>query len=157
MGLNNLGAGVLEFGFWQALGLKTGTRDDSNPVDFSTLERRGSWNDSLICAAELCPRATPDLVAPAFDLPPVTLREKLRSIALTEPRIVELSMGADVARLRFVQRSFLMHYPDVIDVLVAPAGSERSMLAPYSRSLAGQRDFGVNRARLERWLAAISR
>ena len=55
---------------------------------------------------------------------------------------------------RFVQYTRLMRYPDTIDVEVIPAG-ENSTLALYSRSLVGRKDFGVNRARLKRWLAAL--
>jgi uncharacterized protein (DUF1499 family) len=38
---------------------------------------------------------------------------------------------------------------------VLPAGAGRSTLAIYSRSLVGRKDFGVNRARIQRWLAAL--
>jgi uncharacterized protein (DUF1499 family) len=33
----------------------------------------------------------------------------------------------------------------------------QATLAIYSRSLIGHGDFGVNRARIERWLAALAR
>jgi len=56
---------------------------------------------------------------------------------------------------RFLQHSLLMRYPDTIDVQVLPAGDKQSTLAIYSRSLIGRKDFGVNRARVERWLAAL--
>ena len=146
----------MEFGFWQSIGLKIGTREDAGPVDFATLERRTSPNDSLICAAELCPRARADAVVPVFSLSPADLHERLRAVVLAEPRTLELA-GAGESHLRFVQRSFLLRYPDIIDVLVAPRGENASALALYSRSLVGRRDFGVNRARLERWLAALSK
>lgn len=144
-----------EFGFWQSIGLATGTRDDSRPVDFATLERRTSPNDALICPGDMCPRATADAASPAFPVAASVLREKLRAIVLAEPGASELDVGAGTDRLRFVQRSRLLRYPDIIDALVAPRGDNASTLALYSRSLVGRRDFGVNRARLERWVARL--
>lgn len=142
------------FGFWQSLGLATGTRDDAGPIDFASLERRATPNDSLICPKGFCPRARADLEAPAFAISPDRLRETLRHIVLSEARTRELDAARD--GLRFVQRSFLLRYPDVIDVVIAPRGNGGSTLALYSRSLVGRRDFNVNRRRLERWLAALA-
>ena len=48
-----------------------------------------------------------------------------------------------------------MRFPDTIDAEVLPVGDNQSTLALYSRSLIGRKDFGVNRARLTRWLAAL--
>ena len=56
---------------------------------------------------------------------------------------------------RFVQVTRLMRYPDTVDLEVIPVGENQSTLALYSRSLVGRKDFGVNRARLQRWLAAV--
>ncbi len=155
-------AGVLmagqasEFGFWQSVGLATGTRDDARPVDFSVLTRRSSPNDALVCPRDVCPGARADSEPPVFALPVQRLREKLRAAALTEPRTVELSADPQSNRLRFAQRSALLRYPDIIDVLIVPRGGANATLALYSRSLVGRKDFDVNRARIERWLAAIS-
>ncbi len=146
-----------DFGVWQAIGLATGTRDDLRPVDFATLERRETPNDALVCPRNFCPRATADFEPPVFSLSAANLRERLRAVARAEARTLELSGGADAARLRFVQRSNLMRYPDVVDVAIVPLGESASTLALWSRGAVGRRDFGVNRARLERWLAAASR
>ena len=142
------------FGFWHKLGLATGTRDDARPVDFATLERRTSPNDALICAPGLCPRAQADEQISPVALSPDVLRERLRAVALAEPRTQELSVGPELSRLRFVQRSALLRYPDVIDVLIVPREGG-SALALYSRSLVGRKDFGVNRARLGRWASGV--
>ena len=48
-----------------------------------------------------------------------------------------------------------MRFPDTIDAEVLAVGDDQSTLALYSRSLIGRKDFGVNRARLQRWLAAL--
>ena len=57
--------------------------------------------------------------------------------------------------MRFLQLTRLMRFPDTIDAEVLPAGDNQSTLAIYSRSLVGRKDFGVNRARLERWYSAL--
>jgi uncharacterized protein (DUF1499 family) len=142
------------FGFWQALGRATGTRDDLGPVDFSALERRSSPNDALVCPPDACPRARADEKAPIFDMPAAQLGDTLRRAILAEPRVEALATPAP-NRLRFAQRSFLMRYPDIIDILVLPIGEDRSTLALYSRSAVGHSDLGVNAARLRRWLSVI--
>ncbi len=143
------------FGFWQAIGRATGTRADLDPIDFATLERRSSPNDALVCPEDVCPKARADRPAPEFAMSVGQLKERLGAAILAEPRVQALAAPSE-NHLRFVQRSFLMRYPDVVDVLVLPRGEARSTLALYSRSAVGHSDLGVNRARLERWLAAFT-
>jgi uncharacterized protein (DUF1499 family) len=57
----------------------------------------------------------------------------------------------------FVARSAWLNFPDLIVAQVTAAGSDASTLALYSRSVYGYGDFGVNRARLITWLAALDR
>lgn len=142
------------FGFWQAVGSATGARDDLDPIDFNALERRSSPNDALVCPVGVCPKARADAVAPVFDVPAAALLEKARRAILLEPRVRVLPASAP-DRLRFVQRSLLMRYPDIVDILVLPRGDAQSTLALYSRSAVGHSDLGVNGARLRRWLALI--
>lgn len=56
-----------------------------------------------------------------------------------------------------MQRTPLLGFPDTIDVLYVDLPDGRSSLALYSRSKLGYRDLGANRARLERWLAHLTR
>ena len=85
---------------------------------------------------------------------PEALDALLLAVARGEQRLTELPDSAPLRR-RFVQRTRLLRFPDLIDVHVLPA-SAGATLALYSRSLLGRRDFGVNRARLWRWLAAMN-
>ena len=87
--------------------------------------------------------------------PAAALLARLKEIARAQPDTRELSCEPDCERIaRFLQRTRMMRFPDTIDVEVFPAPGG-STLAIYSRSLIGRRDFGVNRARIARWLAAL--
>ena len=84
------------------------------------------------------------------------LLARLKKVALAESDTGELPCAPNCDRIaRFLQHTRLMRFPDTIDVEVFPAASNQSTLAIYSRSLIGRKDFGVNRARITRWLAAL--
>ena len=48
-----------------------------------------------------------------------------------------------------------MRYPDSITVRFLPLEEGRSTLAIYSRSHYGRSDFGVNKERVDGWLASL--
>ena len=141
------------YGVYYGIAKRTGSRLDIAPVDWATLTRHPT-NDALICPASHCPNATADQQAKVYPLAPADLLARLKQIALAEPDTKELAPDRD-RTARFVQYTRLMRYPDTIDVEVIPIGENQSTLALYSRSLVGRKDFGVNRARLQRWLAAL--
>ena len=94
--------------------------------------------------------------AKVYPLAPADLLARVKRVALAEPDTKELPGAPDRERgARFVQYTRLMRYPDTTDVDIIPAGEGRATLALYSRSLVGRKDFGVNCARLTRWLAAV--
>jgi uncharacterized protein (DUF1499 family) len=72
-------------------------------------------------------------------------------VALAQPRTTLHAAFDDRLQAHFVARSALLNFPDLIAVQVTPD----SGLILWSRSLYGRSDFGVNRARLETWLAAL--
>jgi uncharacterized protein (DUF1499 family) len=133
----------------------SGTARDMGPIDFATLRRRSSPNDALACPPGHCTFATPDRATKVYDMPPAALSARLTQVALAEPRTRALPCPPSCELLRFVQYSRLMGFPDTIDVQILPSGNGQSTLAIYSRSLVGHGDFGVNRARIDRWLAAL--
>ena len=141
------------YGAYYGLARLTGAALDIGPVDWATLQRHRTPNDALVCPAGHCPHAPSDDVAKVYATPPAALLARLKMIALAEPDTRELP-GAPESGARFLQQTKLMRFPDTIDVAVLPA-SANSTLAIYSRSLIGRRDFGVNRARIRRWLAAL--
>ena len=157
LGLGVVGYALLEkrprYGIYYGLAKLTGSRLAIAPVDWATLTRSPTPNDALICPAGHCPRARVDREPPTYALEPSALLARLKETVRAEAHTVELPVGGDRAA-RFIQYTPLMRYPDTIDVAVLPVAGG-STLALYSRSLIGRGDFGVNRARLERWLAAL--
>jgi len=143
------------YGAYYGIAKLSGAKLDIGPVDFATLTRRRSGNDALVCPSGYCPAAASDWDAKTYAISPTELLARLNAIALAEPRTRLIDKSDHVAR--FIQYSHLMRFPDTIDVEVLPAGGSGSTLAIYSRSLVGSRDFGVNRARVARWLAALDR
>jgi uncharacterized protein (DUF1499 family) len=143
------------YGAYYGLAKLTGARIDIGSVNFATLTRHNTPNDALICPAARCPDAKPDAEPKTYVVPPAELLERLKKIALAEPGTSELPGEPNCERTaRFLQHTRLMRFPDTIDAEVYPAG-DGSTLAVYSRSLLGRKDFGVNRARITRWLAAL--
>jgi uncharacterized protein (DUF1499 family) len=144
------------YGVYYDIAKRTGSRLDIEPVNWAMLTRHATPNDALICPDAHCPNAKPDEEPKVYPLAPGELLARLKQIALAEPDTKELAGDPHRARTgRFVQYTRLMRYPDTIDAEVMPAGEGQSTLALYSRSLVGRKDFGVNRARLTRWLAAL--
>ena len=144
------------YGVYYGLAKLAGAPLDIGPVDWATLTRHTTPNDALVCPADRCPRAKPDREPQIYPLEPSALLTRLRTIVQADGNVVELYCGADCDhKARFIQYTRLMRYPDTIDIAVFPAGDGQSTLAIYSRSLIGTGDFGVNRARLARWLAAL--
>ena len=60
----------------------------------------------------------------------------------------------DEGRATWEARSRVVGFPDYVSVRVLPEG-EGSVLTAYGRLRFGYDDVGVNRGRLERWLAAL--
>jgi|tagenome__1003787_1003787.scaffolds.fasta_scaffold20680653_2 uncharacterized protein (DUF1499 family) len=144
------------YGAYYGLARLTGSRLDIGAVNFATLTRHATPNDALVCPAAHCPNAKPDAEPKHYPHAPGELLARLKAIALAEPGTRELYCGTGCDHTaRILQHTQLMRFPDTIDIEVLPAGDNRATLAIYSRSLLGRSDFGVNRARIARWLAAL--
>jgi uncharacterized protein (DUF1499 family) len=128
------------------------------PVDFAGLERKASPNQYLVAPDGLTPRAKPDMESPVFSVPPDRLRDAFLAVIAEAPRTTLLNRSADGLRLTLVQRTALLRFPDYIDVAVQPApggNGDGSTIVIYSRSRFGYSDLGVNRKRVEDWMAAL--
>jgi len=128
---------------------------DLGDVRFETLERRPSPNDAL-AMPESFGSARLDMTSPVYALPPHALRDAFRRALEGEKRLARVAENEVALTARYVQRTALLGFPDTIVVRFVAMGPERSSIAFYSRSKFGYSDLGANKARLERWLAALA-
>ncbi len=129
---------------------------DLGPVDFETLKRRTTPNDALACPPGLC-AARSDVTSPVFAVSAPELQKAFAKAIATEPRVEQVASDESGFSARYVQRSKVFRFPDTINVRFIDLGEGRSTIALYSRSQLGEGDFGVNHARIERWLAKLEK
>lgn len=122
-------------------------------ADPLTTERTGRPNDYLI-APEGLAAAEPDAVFTARDLPGRELIFLFDSIASNAPRTRVIGGSVDELHVTYLHQSALFGFPDYISVKVVEQEGGAA-LAIWSRSRFGYSDMGVNRDRVERWLAAM--
>jgi len=127
---------------------------DLGPINFETLERRETANDALACPRRLC-EAKSDLETPLFAVDADGLRAAMAKVIASEPRITVVHIDDEAMTDRYVQRSAVFGFPDTIVVRYLDQPGATSTMAIYSRSQLGLGDMGVNRARIERWLAEL--
>ena len=90
------------------------------------------------------------------DLPRAALAAQLDAVILATPRTTRLAGNLEEGYASYVTRSGLWGFPDVASVkIVEDAGGGAAVLI-LSRQVYGIEDFGVNRARVEGWLAQIT-
>ncbi len=123
-------------------------------VDFSTLERRPTPNQYLLCPTGMCAAET-DGAAPIFNVPAPKLQAAWDEMIAEQPRVQVLRRDITNKQIDYVQRSRLMRFPDLITVRFVPMDDTHATIAIYSRSVYGKGDMGVNRARVEEWLAKL--
>jgi uncharacterized protein (DUF1499 family) len=124
-------------------------------VDFASLALGWRPNQYLVLPPGFIAKAQPHAASPVFPRSPEEVLEAVKRIALAEPRTSLLDEDRALRQLELVQRSRTFRFPDFITVEAVPIAPGRIALAVYSRAKYGIRDFGVNRARVERWLAAL--
>jgi uncharacterized protein (DUF1499 family) len=116
-------------------------------MDMAAIIRPASPNTALAAPAGFSP--APDIVTRRYDVPPEKLAAALAQVAAGEERVFE--QAAFPGQTHWVARSKLMNYPDLVTAQINPDGT----LILWSRSVYGWGDMGVNRARLEHWLARL--
>jgi uncharacterized protein (DUF1499 family) len=92
--------------------------------------------------------------APQFAADPVDVLTALDAVALATPRTVRLAGSPEEGRITWVTRTRLMGFPDYTTAVAVsePGGTRLVILA---RQRFGERDLGVNRARVEAWVAGL--
>ena len=127
---------------------------DLGPVEFEILARRTTPNDALACPPGIC-QVQSDVTPPIYAVTAADLRAAFAKAISAEPRLTAVATDDATMTGRYIQRSALMRYPDTIVVRFFDLPEARSTIALYSRSQLGHGDMGVNRARIERWLAKL--
>jgi uncharacterized protein (DUF1499 family) len=111
-------------------------------------------NAFLACPVGYCAvaEAAP---SPVFAVSADRLAEYWSEMIAGEPRLTQIAAEPEQRRSIWIQRSALFRFPDLITVEFVALAPDRSSLALYSRARYGRSDFGVNRARVLRWLARL--
>lgn len=123
-------------------------------LDLAHLTLPTSPNKALAAPAGFSPK--PDLVTPAYALPPDQLFETVRTTLLAMPNTYALDDHPGHLQAAFVARTPRANFPDIIAIAVQPDAQGGSQLVMYSHSIYGHSDLGANLARLTAWLAAIN-
>lgn len=96
-----------------------------------------------------------DAAAPEYDLSAVSLAEALDAVAMAEPRTRRVAGARGDLWVTYEQRSRLLGLPDYVSVRFLDLEGGGATLGVLSRSRFGWSDLGVNRKRVEKWLAAL--
>ena len=122
-------------------------------LDMTYVQRPASPNTALAAPAGVGP--APDIVTPVFPVPVSRLYDAVTAVALAQPRTFLAAAYPSERQVHFVARSAWLNFPDLIAAQIGEAGRDASTLMLYSRSVYGYSDLGVNRQRLNTWLAAV--
>lgn len=124
------------------------------PVIWDDLQRPVSPNSYLLAPPRFTDAAT-DETAPIFRAPVKVLKQWWNAVIAQQPRIKNISESEDGLQIDYVQRTAFMRFPDCITVRFIYIDAKRTTLTIYSRSVYGYSDFGVNKARVQSWLAKL--
>lgn len=92
--------------------------------------------------------------SPVFDMTPPDLLAAFDRVARATPRVTVLAGSVAEGQITYIARSALWGFPDYISVRTVPTEGG-AQLAVFSRLRFGSGDMGVNRARLDDWVAQI--
>ncbi len=122
-------------------------------ADPAAIALRVTPNEVLLAAAGTT-SAAPHGVIAIRPGSPEALLARFDSVARLQPRVTVLAGTVAEGMITYVQRSRWMRFPDYITVKAVPAEGGAGLIV-WSRSRYGYGDFGVNRARVQAWLAAM--
>lgn len=128
-----------------------GSDPDLWHVDPAMAARTGKPNDALVLPGG---RPPADMASPVIAAEPEALARRFHEIVMNAPRTEVLAGGPETGLTTYIQRSRWVGWPDYISVKATPAEGGAA-LAIWSRARFGYSDLGVNRDRVDRWLAAL--
>jgi uncharacterized protein (DUF1499 family) len=112
-------------------------------------------NAFIACPPHYC-QVVGAAASPVFAIAADELYWRMLRLVTEAPRVAIVADDPRQRRVVLIQRSAVFGFPDVVIAEVVRLGPGRSSLALYSRARYGRYDFGVNRARVERWLARLA-
>ncbi len=127
--------------------------EEARPLEFASLVLPRSPNTCL--AAPTWHPGFKHLETPVYPVSIGRLFEVLGQVAGQFARTYPRTSWPERHQAQWVERSALMNYPDIIVAEAVPAPDGGTGLFLYSHSLFGWSDLGANRARVDRWLAAL--
>lgn len=143
---------ILGLGVLALLGLAVWVRlAPSDPavwhVDPETVRDRGARNSYLVAPGG-------DAAPPEVPMTPDQVASRLDAIALAAARTTRLAGQGDF--VTYLTRSALFGFPDYTSVRIRPTATGSQVLI-FARSRFGDSDLGVNRARVDAWIAQLTR
>lgn len=141
-----------------AAAMKDDMQVTGTAADWASLERSGYPRDWLLAPPDLAPvPGTPDQAPPVYPVSAARLAAAWADVVRAEPRTTIVAISDDGLRVDAEQRSKLLGFVDRIAMRAIAVDAERATLAVYSRATIGYYDFGVNRDRVQAWLAELAR
>lgn len=141
---------------WENVWTKVSGPADSGPVIFEDFAKTAKPHQALICPDGICNDQDRDRTSPIYKLNVDALKSAFLESLEKEKSLTRVDDGKEDNRMRYVQRTRLLRFPDTINVQFFALGEKRSTLALYGRSQIGTSDLGVNLQRLNRWLDRLS-
>ncbi|MEM9840647.1 MAG: DUF1499 domain-containing protein [Pseudomonadota bacterium] len=126
----------------------------SEALDFKTLEKATSPNRWLVAPASALGKSEADAAAPTWGKPPADVFTALVSVVEAEGAYSGVAKDNAAMTIRFVATVPVFGFKDDVDAVILPADGG-STIAIYSRSRVGYSDFGVNKKRVDRIVAAL--
>ena len=125
-------------------------------LDFGFLRLTSRPNQFLVAPKGLT-QAAPHEESPVFAVAFERLCNAFAAMIEGQPRVEVRVRSEDGRRWELVQRSRLFRFADDVSVRFIDNGNGNgtATLAIYSRSRLGYGDLGVNRRRVQRWLALL--
>ena len=121
----------------------------------------GQWHADPLTAT----RSTPggwivrpeggDATSPLMQAEPALVLAALDRVAQSTPRTSVLAGSVEEGRITYVTRSRLMGFPDLTTITVLAGADGGALPVLLARQRFGYEDMGVNRARVEDWLAQL--
>lgn len=143
---------ALTFYGWENVWERISGPPDLGTVTFLTLQKTPKPNQVLVCPTGYCVSAKIDLESPTYALSAQELKQRFMNAVEGKEQVQRVDDHKDELKLRYVQRTTWLKFPDTIRIEFIAIDAERSTLAIYSQSQIGSSDLGVNLERVKRWL-----